>query len=67
MPGGHWLGDGPAFYAAAMSPYNYTALMNNAPTNPTAAGGPLTVDSQYGKPLFYQPSRNIRLGLHFTF
>jgi hypothetical protein len=50
-----------------MSPYNYTALMNNAPTNPTAAGGPLTVDSQYGKPLFYQPSRNIRLGLHFTF
>jgi Carboxypeptidase regulatory-like domain len=56
---------GPAFYAEAMHPYNYTADMNAAPTN--ATGGPLTVNSQYGKPYLYQLSRNIRLGIHFTF
>jgi hypothetical protein len=58
-PGGQSIGDGPAFYSAAMHPYNYTALMNSAITNPT--GG------QYGKPYLYQIARNIRLQLKFTF
>jgi hypothetical protein len=61
-PGGLAFYDGPAFYASAMTPYNYTALMN-AGSN----GGPITVNSQYGKPYLYQLTRNIRLGLHFTF
>ncbi len=64
-PGGNTLFNGPAFYASAMTPYNYLALMNSVPTNPT--GGPLTVNSQYNKPYLYQVSRNIRLALHFTF
>ena len=64
-PGGNTLFNGPAFYASAMTPYNYLALMNSAPTNP--GGGPLTVNSQYNKPYLYQVSRNIRLALHFTF
>lgn len=62
LPGGTFIGDGPAFYAAAMTPYNYLADMN-AGNN----GGPITVNSQYNKPYLYQLSRNIRLALHFTF
>ena len=61
-PGGTFIGDGPAFYAQAMSAYNYATLMN-AGNN----GGPITVNSQYGQPYLYQVSRNIRLALHFTF
>jgi hypothetical protein len=64
-PNGTFIGNGPQFYAAAMTPYNYVALMNSAISNGT--GGPLTINSQYGKPYLYQLSRNIRLGLHFTF
>jgi len=66
-PGGKTLFDGAAGYAAFESPYNLASLLNNAPTNPTAAGGPLTVNSQYGKPFLFQLPRNIRLGLRFTF
>jgi Carboxypeptidase regulatory-like domain len=61
-----WIGDGPAFYAGAMSPYNAIAEANASPLGSTA-GGPVTVNSQYSKPYLYQVSRNIRLGLHFTF
>jgi hypothetical protein len=61
-----FLPDGPAFYAGAMTAYNYTAAMNNSPLGSTA-GGPITVDSQYGKPLFYQQPRNVRFAMHFTF
>ncbi len=66
-PGGQTLFNGPAFYAAAMNPYNYTADMNNAPTNPTTAGGPLTINSEYGKPYLYELSRTIRFGFHYMF
>jgi hypothetical protein len=62
-PGGHTLFDGPAYYAAAMTPYNYLQDMNSS-NNLT---GPITVNSQYAKPYLYQLSRNIRLGAHFTF
>jgi hypothetical protein len=61
-----FLPDGPAFYAGAMSPYNYLAAMNTSPLG-SSAGGPVTVNSEYGKPYLYQLSRNIRLGLHYTF
>jgi hypothetical protein len=62
-PGGHTLFDGPAYYAAAMTPYNYLLDMNSS-NNLT---GPITENSQYAKPYLYQLSRNIRLGAHFTF
>ncbi len=61
---------GQAFYAAVESPYNVSALLNGN----VAGGGnfftgtsPITINSQYGHPLFYQLSRNIRLGVKFTF
>jgi hypothetical protein len=62
-PGGMNIAAGLNFYSAAMAPYDYTALMNSR----HGAGKPITVDSLYGQPDFYQQSRNIRLGLHFTF
>ena len=61
-PGGLITFQGPPFYAAAMSPYNLQSELNHSST-----GGPLAVNSAYGKPLYYQLSRNIRLGLKFTF
>jgi hypothetical protein len=66
-PGGFAIFDGAPFYSAAEHPYDLQALLNNAPTNPNAAGGPITVNTQYGKPYLFQLSRNIRLGLRFTF
>jgi hypothetical protein len=63
-PQGTWLIDGPAFYAAARQPYNYTQLMNAAFSN---GGSPLTINSQYGQPYLFQISRNLRLGVKFTF
>jgi Carboxypeptidase regulatory-like domain len=74
-PGGHTLFDGPAFYSAVEHPYDLAQLLNSAPTsplcpstsNPGGVCGPLTVNSQYGKPILFQLSRNIRLGLRFTF
>jgi len=52
-----------------MSPYNYTTEMNTGTQNGTKSttDGPITVDSQYGKPYGYQVARDIRLGLHITF
>jgi len=61
-----WLPDGPAFYAGAMTAYNYTAAMNASDLG-SPAGGPITINSQYGKPYLYQLARNVRLALHFTF
>ncbi len=74
-PGGHPIFDGAAFYSAAEHPYDLAPLLNSAPTsplcpstsNPTGVCGPITVNSQYGKPYLFQLSRNIRLGLRFTF
>lgn len=63
-PGGYWLVDGSPFYGAAEHKYDYLSEMNAAFSN---GGGPLTIDSRYGKPYFYQTSRNIRLAIHFTF
>jgi hypothetical protein len=49
-----------------MNKYNYLAEMNASPLG-SSAGGPITINSEYGKPYLYQLSRNIRLGIHFTF
>jgi hypothetical protein len=65
-PGGLNIGAGGAFYSAAEHPYDVAALLNNSPTNPNGAG-PITINSWYGKPFLFQLSRNIRLGLRFTF
>jgi hypothetical protein len=64
-PGGFNIGNGGQFYSAAEHPYDVQALLNNAPT--TAGTGPATLSTQYGKPYLFQLSRNIRLGLRFTF
>ena len=61
-PGGYTLAAGTPFYAAAMAPYNYVALMNAS-----SSGGPLTVSSAYGQPNRFQAGRTIRLGLRFQF
>jgi len=67
--GGYNITGGLDFYSAAMSKYDYTSYMNTGANNGTkhTTNGPITVDSQYGKPYGYQVSRNIRLGLHVTF
>jgi hypothetical protein len=59
------LFNGPAWYSAAMSPYNLSNVLNHTISNPT--GGPITINSQYGTPLFYQLARTIRLQAKFTF
>jgi len=56
--------DGQNFYAAVESPYTPQTQMNNFKGN---AGRSAALNSQYGNPLYYQLSRNIRLGLKFTF
>lgn len=57
------------FYSAAMQPYNVQALMNDRRGSCGAATGCISsaVNSAYGKPIYYQLSRNIRLGVKFTF
>jgi len=60
-PGGLSLGtvaDESTAYSAFEHPYDWKTLLS---TNN------ITVDSQYGKPLFYQLSRKIRIALHYTF
>jgi Carboxypeptidase regulatory-like domain len=62
-PQGQDVLGGVAFYAAAMQPYNLKDIL----TSNNSQGGPITVNSQYGKPLYYQLARQIRLGFKFSF
>jgi len=62
--GNCYIADGPAFYAAAENPYSLSGTLNSGSL---FTSGPITINSQYGKPLFYQISRTIRLGVKFTF
>ncbi|HUN84919.1 MAG TPA: carboxypeptidase regulatory-like domain-containing protein [Terracidiphilus sp.] len=62
LANGTFIGQGLDFYSNALSGYNYSAAMNSGP-----GGGPITIDSQYGKPYEYQLARNIILGLHINF
>ncbi len=71
-PGGYAFYNGAAFYAAAERPYNVAASLNgtipNSNSNCTATGcSPETINSQYGKPLYYQQPRYIRLQLNYSF
>jgi outer membrane receptor protein involved in Fe transport len=56
--------DGQNFYAAVESPYNVQNMLNNQKASPGRSGA---LNSQYGHPQYYQLSRNIRLGVKFTF
>lgn len=69
-PQGYAFYDGAAFYAAAERPYNVQASLNGIPQGGAASnnlGAPETINSQYGKPLYYQQPRTIRLQAKFTF
>ena len=59
------LFNGPAFYLAAESPYNWQSLLNSYGGN--TVNGTATINSQYGQPYIFQLARNIRLGFKFTF
>jgi hypothetical protein len=60
------LFNGVDWYAAAQRPYNLSSVLNSTPYS-NSTGGPITVNSWYGQPLFFQLARNIRLGVKFTF
>jgi hypothetical protein len=63
MPGGQYLLNGLDFYSAAMSKYSVADVLSSS----NSQGGPITVNSQYGKPMCYQLARTIRLGFKLTF
>jgi hypothetical protein len=56
--------EGGAFFAAAMHPYDWKTALN---TPNYVTGSAVTLNSNYGKPLYYQFGRTIRLGVRFTF
>jgi len=69
-PNGTFVFNGVAFYANAMHPYNLANTLNLDTQNQNVlfgGTGPQTVNSLYKTPLFFQLSRNIRLGVKFTF
>ena len=60
--------NGPAFYKAAMSPYNYVSLLKNIGNfGGVGTNGQATLNSLYGKPLYHQLSRNLYMSVKFTF
>jgi hypothetical protein len=58
-----YIGDGDTFYAAAERPYSVQDQMNNFKGRGVSAA----LNSSYHTPIYYQLSRNIRLGVKFTF
>jgi Carboxypeptidase regulatory-like domain len=69
-PGGQAVFNGIPFYAAATAPYNVQDSLNGAVINGNTSnnlGGPETINSQYGKPLYWQHPRTVRLQASFTF
>jgi hypothetical protein len=58
-----YIGDGNVFYAAAERPYSVQDQLNNFKSRGTSAA----LNSSYKTPIYYQLSRNIRLGVKFTF
>ena len=60
--------NGPAFYKAAMSGYNYVSLLKNIGNfGSVGSNGQMTLNSLYGKPLYHQLSRNMYMAIKFTF
>ena len=60
------ISDGVDFYEAAFTPYDFQANMNNF-KGKTPANVVVQTNSGYGKPMYYQTARSLRLGLRFTF
>jgi len=58
-----YIGDADIFYAAAERPYSVQDQLNNFKDRGVSAA----VNSAYKTPIYYQLSRNIRLGVKFTF
>ena len=63
---GQAIFNGLDFYSAALGKYDYVGAMNNGALNGTGTG-PITASSLYKQPYEYQLSRNVILGVHFTF
>ena len=61
---GYNVTQGVPFYAAAEHGWNVQNALNSGDL---LTGGPQTISSAYGKPLYYQAPRTIRLQVHFTF
>ncbi len=60
------LNNGPAFYKAAMSGYNYVSLLQHMGGS-VGPNGQATLNSLYGQPLFHQLARTMYMSLKFTF
>jgi hypothetical protein len=58
------IADQSAFFNAAMHPYNWQNNLNQANY---LSGAPVTLNGNYGKPVYYQLPRTIRMGLRYTF
>jgi hypothetical protein len=66
-PGGLGVSSGTPFYKAAESPYNVSTLLNSGGGVTGTPGGPITINSLYGKPMYFQTSRNIYMSVKFSF
>jgi hypothetical protein len=69
-PAGTAIYYGIPFYAAAMTPYSVPQSLNGNIIGgqfSNSQGGPETINSQYGKPLYYQHPRTLRLQATFNF
>jgi hypothetical protein len=65
-----YIGNNLPFYGAVEQPYNVQDQLNNFKDRAALTGQPnlsAARSSQYGQPAYYQLSRNIRLGVKFTF
>jgi hypothetical protein len=68
-PGGVPFYFGGEAYSAYEHAYDWKTLINTSCNGAcsTTGTGAITINSQYGQPYLHQLSRNIRLGLRFTF
>jgi outer membrane receptor protein involved in Fe transport len=66
-PGGINIASGIPFYAASMNPYSVSNVLNGIGTHTNNVYGPETISAEYGKPIYYQIPRHIRLQVNFTF
>jgi Carboxypeptidase regulatory-like domain len=61
-----FVGDGPAFYSAAMHGFDLANALNNA-AGSTGTNKHMAINSLYGKPLYYQVGRSMYMSMKFTF
>jgi Carboxypeptidase regulatory-like domain len=59
--------NGPAYYKAAMSGYNYVSLLQSSVGGTVGPNHQMTLNSLYGQPLYRQLSRNMYMAIKFTF